>query len=47
MGMARQLRKEFENAFNQITLKRNLGNGIFYYTTDKERFMKGKILSEF
>lgn len=47
MGMARQLRIEFESAFNQITSKRNLEDSIFYYTTDKERFLKGKILSEF
>ena len=47
MGMARQLRVEFENAFNQITSKRTLGDGIFHCTTDKERVLKGKILSEF
>jgi len=40
MGMARQLREEFENSFYQITLKGNLREGIFYYTTDKERFLE-------
>jgi hypothetical protein len=47
MIMARQLRVEFENAFNQITLKGNLRDNIFYHAADRETFLKLRILSEF
>jgi hypothetical protein len=47
MGMARPLRVEFENAFNQITSKGNLRENIFYHAADRERFLKGRILSKF
>jgi hypothetical protein len=38
--MARQLRGELENAFNQITLKGNLLDNIFYHAADRETFLK-------
>ena len=40
MGMARQLRVEFENAFYHITSRGNQRDKIFYNPADRERFLK-------